>query len=341
MPNQLPPSSYLNYLPALYRRSDVSGEFIGQYLNIFEKMLSGLDSSGMAQPTDENAQLLLAKNGLAQLLDPAVIADLFYPRLSFLYPNNTAEFMPELSGLPAEQQQALLAILNQYVGFGNLDNPLLTQLATNQAQVTISWDTRLQQWLNELLNWLGSWVGLVVDDNWSIDKKRLVVASIMPLYRTRGTPAGMQQLLNLLFDLPKLYTWYVNGQELSGYLQINVQDGTNAIPLVVSDSVDSAFVLQDNYDSTAPVVDGYKPGLFILQVILPNVGGMGQQPVGSLSQDIVQAIVNMLVQVRLLVEQYKPELSRAQLQVYPSIRLATPGNENGINHQLDYNTLLG
>ncbi len=39
--NQQAPSSYLKYLPAIFG-TDAGGEFLGQYLNIFEQVLTGL-----------------------------------------------------------------------------------------------------------------------------------------------------------------------------------------------------------------------------------------------------------------------------------------------------------
>jgi phage tail-like protein len=43
----------------------------------------------------------------------------------------------------------------------------------------------------DFLDWLGQWVGAVLDENWPIERQRAMVASSVPLYRLRGTVAGL------------------------------------------------------------------------------------------------------------------------------------------------------
>jgi phage tail-like protein len=49
----------------------------------------------------------------------------------------------------------------------------------------------------EFLDWLSSWVGLVLREDWEEDKKRKVIARIIPLYRMRGTKKGLEEYLNI------------------------------------------------------------------------------------------------------------------------------------------------
>lgn len=49
---------------------------------------------------------------------------------------------------------------------------------------------------SEFLDYLASWAALAFDQNWDLGKKREWARRIMPLYRRRGTRAGLQDYLN-------------------------------------------------------------------------------------------------------------------------------------------------
>lgn len=49
---------------------------------------------------------------------------------------------------------------------------------------------------SEFLDYLASWAALTLDQNWDLGKKREWTRRIMPLYKRRGTRAGMQDYLN-------------------------------------------------------------------------------------------------------------------------------------------------
>jgi phage tail-like protein len=49
----------------------------------------------------------------------------------------------------------------------------------------------------EMLSWLGSWLGLVMDERWPEERRRELVASAAPLYAWRGTKQGLRELLRL------------------------------------------------------------------------------------------------------------------------------------------------
>ena len=44
---------------------------------------------------------------------------------------------------------------------------------------------------DDFVAWLGTWVGAMLDDSWSVDRRRAVVASAVDLYRMRGTAASL------------------------------------------------------------------------------------------------------------------------------------------------------
>jgi phage tail-like protein len=54
---------------------------------------------------------------------------------------------------------------------------------------------------DEVLPWLGSFVGLVFDPAWDPNRHRKILASLPQLYRQRGTPAGLRLAFKLVFDI--------------------------------------------------------------------------------------------------------------------------------------------
>lgn len=54
-----------------------------------------------------------------------------------------------------------------------------------------------QMTTSDLLPWLASWIGLVLDENWPEDRRRLLLQSAASLYRRRGTRQGLQDFLEI------------------------------------------------------------------------------------------------------------------------------------------------
>lgn len=44
---------------------------------------------------------------------------------------------------------------------------------------------------DDFLDWLGSWVGVALDHTWPVERRRLLVAAAIELYRLRGTASGL------------------------------------------------------------------------------------------------------------------------------------------------------
>ncbi|NEO75578.1 phage tail protein I [Moorena sp. SIO4G3] len=49
----------------------------------------------------------------------------------------------------------------------------------------------------EFIPWLANWVALSLRDDWTEETKRRFISNIVPLYRQRGTKAGVKQMLEL------------------------------------------------------------------------------------------------------------------------------------------------
>lgn len=49
----------------------------------------------------------------------------------------------------------------------------------------------------DFLTWLGGWVGLAIDETWTIERRREAVGRAVELYRRRGTPLGLEQQIEI------------------------------------------------------------------------------------------------------------------------------------------------
>jgi phage tail-like protein len=281
---QLP--SYLNYLPSVYQ-TDNAESFIGHYLKVFEKILTGLD--------DEQLQ---SRKGLGQLLAPDVIGQLFYPRFSFLFAADNTEFIP-----PIAKNSALLKEFNSYLG-----------VADSSAE---DFSEQFQAWLGQFLDWLGGWLALELDASWDVDKKRQVLAKILPIYRIRGTLAGLQQLLDLFFKQPQAAK--------QAALTVKVERAADVPALQVGINT----VLTDRYQADTPLLQGQRPWLFSVKIYLPDY-----DPKVSLSRQDTLNYLNTLKKIKAVIAKAKPEFSDYQLKIYPTIEL-------GKRATLGENTVLG
>lgn len=56
----------------------------------------------------------------------------------------------------------------------------------------------------DFLTWLAGWLGIELDDHWSVDRKRARLRQHVELLAIRGTPEGLRRLLEL--ELPATVT---------------------------------------------------------------------------------------------------------------------------------------
>jgi phage tail-like protein len=69
--------------------------------------------------------------------------------------------------------------------------PIITTLDSLSAYV----DPELAP--SDFLDWLSGWVGVELDDAWSLDQRRRIVAGAALVHRRRGTRAGLMEALEL------------------------------------------------------------------------------------------------------------------------------------------------
>lgn len=240
------PSKYLRYLPALYGAPQTLGPnpFVGQYLKIFEKLLSGIDDAAFLEARSQKGRVdsaVAERKGIREMLAADVIGTLFHPRLSFLFEASDRDFLPPISAAKDDAKAALLAKLGSYVGIA--------------ADLSVTPHTApIEAWLNEFLDWLGSTIALSVEKGWTIDKKRNVIAQMLALYRLRGTVQGTQYLLDLWLDLPLDLSGA--GRDAPPKRVLTVEVSNPALPpmMINDEHPPRSFRVSDCYRPGAPIV---------------------------------------------------------------------------------------
>ena len=52
----------------------------------------------------------------------------------------------------------------------------------------------------DFVDWLSTWVGVVLDEDWSLERSREIVARAVALHRRRGTARGILEAVRLVVD---------------------------------------------------------------------------------------------------------------------------------------------
>lgn len=107
----------------------------------------------------ENSELKGEKS-LGEVLD--IISDIFYPRFSFLQTGEDTDFLPRITDEKRE-------VFNSYFSVD----------------------------MDEFLTWMAGWMSLVLKEDWDFEKKREVIARIIPIYKMRGTKEGLERYLQI------------------------------------------------------------------------------------------------------------------------------------------------
>lgn len=284
-----PPIRYIQFLPAIYQPGGGAGNqaFLDAYLGILQNLLD------RNAPTDNDTTTeVVNRRGMADVID--ILPQLFYPRLSFLFPGDE-DFIPPLQ--PAQPPSPTYSDekfdqLNDYFGVAN-------------PPAGASWQTtvtdEVSAWLNSLLNWQSTWIGLNCDNNWTLDSKREIMATILPVFRQRGTAAGLEELLNI----------YIDGD-------IAVNDVVSAPAMTVGHTTR----LKAAYENGDPVVGGVRP--FAFQIVLTV-------PTFDLSSPAVRSKV---AAIKALTDQEKPAHTSYTVEVTTTV------TQLGVNSYLGESFLL-
>ncbi len=110
----------------------------------------------------------------------------FYPRLSYL------QYLPKVY----QEDKTSRSFLERFLSIFE------TKLSGFEDEIT-----NIARYFNplstpkEFLNWLASWIGLLLDENWPDDKKRKLIKHAPELYKKRGTLDGLKDYINIYTGL--------------------------------------------------------------------------------------------------------------------------------------------
>ncbi len=121
----------------------------------------------------------------------------------------------------------------------------------------------------ELLPWMASWLGLVLDEHWSEAQRRRLIASAASLYRLRGTPQGLLEYLSILGERTRIIEHRANNLVLGADSKLgqSVALGTENVPhtftVVLSGTTPSAAAgeaaVEERLRRVRAVIEAQKP----------------------------------------------------------------------------------
>jgi phage tail-like protein len=122
----------------------------------------------------------------------------------------------------------------------------------------------------DFLPWIASWLDLVLDENWPVEKRRRLVSSAVDLYRWRGTRRGLREYLTVYTSVEPMITEHLGGVSLDGQARL----GENTVLgegrdhcFTVTLEVDDVFAI--DLDRVKAIIEAEKPAhtAYILHVV--------------------------------------------------------------------------
>lgn len=108
------------------------------------------------------------------------------------------EDVPGVDCPPSSYLKYLPAIYSEdeFIGrFLNIFENILTPIGQTIDQGHLYLDPMVAP--EALLPWLASWVNLVLDEQWPIERRRQLIGAAVELYQLRGTPRGLSRYLEI------------------------------------------------------------------------------------------------------------------------------------------------
>ncbi|RJF78181.1 hypothetical protein D3877_23990 [Azospirillum cavernae] len=240
-----PPRPYIRSLPPFFEQADAAGQrVLDRYLWIFQNLLGPAPDPSKPPPP-----ITVQRRAMATVID--ALPDLFYPRLSFLFPESDASLPPLTDPRDADSLQwSKVNALNDYFGI------VLPQAGEDDEDAwKLAVTAAVNDWLTAQFAWQGAWFGYQGGVPRSVDDQRRNLASILPVFRERGTAAGLQKLLTILA---------VGSGPISSDATITVTDLTDGMPMTVGRTTK----LRPAYPtrSEGPVLGGVRPYSFLITV---------------------------------------------------------------------------
>ena len=74
------------------------------------------------------------------------------------------------------------------------------------------------------LRWLASWIDLVLDENWPIQKRRQLIRAGVELYHWRGTRRGLREYLRIYTDVePEIVEHFTEEEGGPYHFTVNIK----------------------------------------------------------------------------------------------------------------------
>jgi phage tail-like protein len=200
-------SKYLEYLPGILREDP----FLGRFLLAFELIMSGVASS--------DYQKLMRCESLVRWNDKAES----FPLKHYPVVTDSEKFDVKVNNIAAEKTNIELQNDFPDSGMASLVFKKAPAGVKEGDEITVSYllsvpvPPSLEQYIDsvhtyfdpnpdenlfidanrDFLPWLAGWVALSLRDDWDESTKRQFIAGMVPLYRQRGTKAGLKKILGL------------------------------------------------------------------------------------------------------------------------------------------------
>jgi phage tail-like protein len=121
-----------------------------------------------------------------------------------------------------------------------------------------------------LLPWLASWVNLVLNPAWPVERRRDLVQSAASLYRLRGTKRGLSEYLRICTGSAPEISEYIPGMTLDddNILGVNTRLGSSGTGHHFTVSVELDGKNGIDIDTVRSIIDSQKPAhaVYTLQV---------------------------------------------------------------------------
>lgn len=192
----------------------------------------------------------------------------------------TTETLPQqkqgtgVYGQPSSYLKYLPAIYSEDLFLGrflNIFENILTPIDQTINQVDLYLDPRMTP--EGLLTWLASWISLVLDEEWPVDKRRQLISAAVDLYRLRGTRRGLLEYLRIYTAAQPTITEHYGGIRLGGMSQLGLntvigQGSGHRFTVTLELQPDSAFDVR----KVKAIIEAEKPAHTAYNLEIVNRG---------------------------------------------------------------------
>jgi phage tail-like protein len=277
-----------------------------------------LRGEGVASPCIERVKVYYPRNSSLQYL-PAVF------RADTVSADFLARFLSIFDTL-RNQRSALISGMFHYF------DPMATPV------------NRKNQSGTDLLSWLASWLGLSLQSNWPVEKRRQLVKKAHTLFAERGTPEGLKLAIELyagvkprILEMFRLRRWLVlNNAMLGDCSTLFGADVMKRLEVGVNSTIGS-FQLIDYGD---PLLDFFNEFAYKFVVVVPRWAGATASDEQALQQIIDMASPAYTVGTL----QWAEPRMRVGLQAFIGVDTVIGRYPLGViegRGQLGYDTVLG